>query len=101
MSLAGPLTNLALGAALTAAVNTGQLPDGLRIGLSYLALVRSRSELTGHDYRRAPAVDIARLAPSRPASTIGSSYSEASRIFFLLSGQETLDFPQIRWLRVS
>jgi Zn-dependent protease len=40
VSLAGPLTNLALGAALAAAVSTGQLPDGLRTGLSYLALVQ-------------------------------------------------------------
>jgi len=40
VSLVGPLTNLALGGALAAAVNTGQLPDGLRIGLSYLALVQ-------------------------------------------------------------
>jgi Zn-dependent protease len=40
VSLAGPLINLALGAALTAVVAASQLPDGLTAGLSYLALVQ-------------------------------------------------------------
>ena len=40
VSLAGPLTNLTLGAALTAVVATIGLPDGLAAGLSYLALVQ-------------------------------------------------------------
>ncbi|MGH3770577.1 MAG: site-2 protease family protein [Pseudonocardiaceae bacterium] len=40
VSLAGPLTNLALGAALTAAVATSGLPEGLAAGLSCLALVQ-------------------------------------------------------------
>lgn len=40
VSLAGPLTNLVLGAALTAVVATMSLPDGLAAGLSYLALVQ-------------------------------------------------------------
>lgn len=40
VSLAGPLTNLALGAVLIAGVGTGALPDGLAAGLSYLALVQ-------------------------------------------------------------
>lgn len=40
MSLAGPLTNLAIGIALVAAVGSGALPTGLAIGLSYLALVQ-------------------------------------------------------------
>ena len=40
VSLAGPLTNLALGVALVAAVATATLPTGLAIGLSYLALVQ-------------------------------------------------------------
>lgn len=40
MSLAGPLTNLAIGVALVAVVGSGALPTGLAIGLSYLALVQ-------------------------------------------------------------
>lgn len=40
MSLAGPLTNLAIGVMLVAVVGTGALPTGLAIGLSYLALVQ-------------------------------------------------------------
>lgn len=40
VSLAGPLTNLALGVALVATVTTPALPIGLAIGLSYLALVQ-------------------------------------------------------------
>jgi len=40
VSLAGPLTNLALGAALIAAAGSGTLPAGLAAGLSYLALVQ-------------------------------------------------------------
>jgi len=40
VSLAGPLTNLAIGVALVATVATGALPTGLAIGLSYLALVQ-------------------------------------------------------------
>ncbi len=40
VSLAGPLTNLALGAAITAVVATDTIPDGLAAGLSYLALVQ-------------------------------------------------------------
>ncbi|MFN2495245.1 MAG: site-2 protease family protein [Pseudonocardiaceae bacterium] len=40
VSLAGPLTNLALGAVLIAVVGTGTLSDGLTAGLSYLALVQ-------------------------------------------------------------
>ncbi len=40
VSLAGPLTNLALGVALVATVATTTLPTGLAIGLSYLALVQ-------------------------------------------------------------
>ncbi len=40
VSLAGPLTNLALGAALAAVVATITLPVGLAAGLSYLALVQ-------------------------------------------------------------
>jgi Zn-dependent protease len=40
VSLAGPLTNLALGAAITAVVAISGLPDGLAAGLSYLALVQ-------------------------------------------------------------
>jgi Zn-dependent protease len=40
VSLAGPLTNLALGVALVATVATTALPIGLAIGLSYLALVQ-------------------------------------------------------------
>lgn len=40
VSLAGPLTNLALGAALIAVVSAGGLPDGLAVGLSCLALVQ-------------------------------------------------------------
>jgi Zn-dependent protease len=40
VSLAGPLTNLALGAALTAVVGTSRLPEGLAAGLSCLALVQ-------------------------------------------------------------
>ncbi|MGH4015904.1 MAG: site-2 protease family protein [Pseudonocardiaceae bacterium] len=40
VSLAGPLTNLALGAVLIAVVRTGTLPEGLAAGLSYLALVQ-------------------------------------------------------------
>ncbi|MGH3686209.1 MAG: site-2 protease family protein [Pseudonocardiaceae bacterium] len=40
VSLAGPLTNLALGAILTAVVAASQLPAGLAAGLSYLALVQ-------------------------------------------------------------
>ena len=40
VSLAGPLTNLVLGAAITAVVATSSLPDGLAAGLSYLALVQ-------------------------------------------------------------
>ncbi|MGH3841497.1 MAG: site-2 protease family protein [Pseudonocardiaceae bacterium] len=40
VSLAGPLTNLVLGAALTAVVATGGASDGLAKGLSCLALVQ-------------------------------------------------------------
>lgn len=40
MSLAGPLTNLAIGIVLVAAVGSGTLPVGLAVGLSYLALVQ-------------------------------------------------------------
>ncbi len=40
VSLAGPLTNLAIGVALVATVATGALPTGLATGLSYLALVQ-------------------------------------------------------------
>ena len=40
VSLAGPLTNLAIGVVLVATVATGALPTGLAIGLSYLALVQ-------------------------------------------------------------
>ena len=40
VSLAGPLTNLVLGAVLIAVVALGSLPDGLTAGLSYLALVQ-------------------------------------------------------------
>jgi Zn-dependent protease len=40
VSLAGPLTNLALGVALIAVVGITKLPDGLASGLSYLALVQ-------------------------------------------------------------
>ncbi|MDQ3764912.1 MAG: site-2 protease family protein [Actinomycetota bacterium] len=40
VSLAGPLTNLALGAVLTAVVAASNLPEGLTAGLSYLALVQ-------------------------------------------------------------
>ncbi|MGH3986872.1 MAG: site-2 protease family protein [Pseudonocardiaceae bacterium] len=40
VSLAGPLTNLALGAVLIAVVGIAELPDGLAAGLSYLALVQ-------------------------------------------------------------
>lgn len=40
VSLAGPLTNLALGVLLIAVVGIGSLPDGLAAGLSYLALVQ-------------------------------------------------------------
>jgi Zn-dependent protease len=40
VSLAGPLTNLALGAALTAVVALSSVPEGLAAGLSYLALVQ-------------------------------------------------------------
>ncbi|MBV9140870.1 MAG: site-2 protease family protein [Pseudonocardiales bacterium] len=40
VALAGPLTNLALGAALTAVVATIPLPEGLAAGLSWLALVQ-------------------------------------------------------------
>jgi Zn-dependent protease len=40
VSLAGPLTNLILGAAVTAVVAIISLPDGLAAGLSYLALVQ-------------------------------------------------------------
>jgi Zn-dependent protease len=40
VSLAGPLTNLALGAALTTVVGTSRLPEGLTAGLSCLALVQ-------------------------------------------------------------
>ena len=40
VSLAGPLSNLVLGAALAAAVAASAPPDGLAAGLSYLALVQ-------------------------------------------------------------
>ncbi len=40
VSLAGPLTNLVLGAVLAAVVSVGGLPIGLAAGLSYLALVQ-------------------------------------------------------------
>jgi Zn-dependent protease len=40
VSLAGPLTNLALGAVLIVVVGISRLPDGLAVGLSYLALVQ-------------------------------------------------------------
>ncbi|MGH3898611.1 MAG: site-2 protease family protein [Pseudonocardiaceae bacterium] len=40
VSLAGPLTNLALGVVLTAVVGIGGLTGGLAAGLSYLALVQ-------------------------------------------------------------
>ncbi len=40
VSLAGPLTNLILGAALTAVVATGAASEGLAEGLSWLALVQ-------------------------------------------------------------
>jgi Zn-dependent protease len=40
VSLAGPLTNLALGAVLAAVVGTSRLPAGLAAGLSCLALVQ-------------------------------------------------------------
>ena len=40
VSLAGPLTNLAIGVALVATVATDALPTGLATGLSYLALVQ-------------------------------------------------------------
>ncbi|WP_216209442.1 site-2 protease family protein [Amycolatopsis aidingensis] len=40
VSLAGPLSNLAIGAVLTAVVALVQLPAGLAIGLSYLALLQ-------------------------------------------------------------
>ncbi|MGH3796144.1 MAG: site-2 protease family protein [Pseudonocardiaceae bacterium] len=40
VSLAGPLTNLVLGVVLITVVGSGVLPDGLAIGLSYLALVQ-------------------------------------------------------------
>ncbi|MGH3814738.1 MAG: site-2 protease family protein [Pseudonocardiaceae bacterium] len=40
VSLAGPLTNLALGAVLIAVVGISGPPDGLAAGLSYLALVQ-------------------------------------------------------------
>ncbi|MGH4009324.1 MAG: hypothetical protein ACRDTH_14430 [Pseudonocardiaceae bacterium] len=40
MSLAGPLTNLVLGAGLILVVGIGQLPDGFAAGLSYLALMQ-------------------------------------------------------------
>jgi Zn-dependent protease len=40
VSLAGPLTNLALGVVLIAVVGIVRLPDGLTAGLSYLALVQ-------------------------------------------------------------
>ncbi|MDQ3886710.1 MAG: site-2 protease family protein [Actinomycetota bacterium] len=40
VSLAGPLTNLAVGVVLVVTVATGALPTGLAIGLSYLALVQ-------------------------------------------------------------
>lgn len=40
VSLAGPLVNLILGAALTAVVALSPLPGGLAAGLSYLALVQ-------------------------------------------------------------
>ncbi|MGH3775542.1 MAG: site-2 protease family protein [Pseudonocardiaceae bacterium] len=40
VSLAGPLTNLVLGAILIAVVGIAELPGGLAAGLSYLALVQ-------------------------------------------------------------
>jgi Zn-dependent protease len=40
VSLAGPLTNLALGVVLITVVGLGTLPGGLAVGLSYLALVQ-------------------------------------------------------------
>lgn len=40
VSLAGPLANLIVGALLIVAVNSGALPVGLVVGLSYLALVQ-------------------------------------------------------------
>ncbi len=40
VSLAGPATNLVIGALLTAAVATVPMPDGLAIGLSCLALIQ-------------------------------------------------------------
>ncbi|MGH3802698.1 MAG: site-2 protease family protein [Pseudonocardiaceae bacterium] len=40
VSLAGPLTNLALGSVLIAVVSIGGFPAGLAAGLSYLALVQ-------------------------------------------------------------
>ncbi|WP_092529629.1 site-2 protease family protein [Amycolatopsis arida] len=40
VSLAGPLTNLALGAALTAVVVLVPMPYGLAVGLSYLAMLQ-------------------------------------------------------------
>jgi Zn-dependent protease len=40
VSLAGPLTNLALGLVLTVVVAAVDLPDGLTVGLSYLALLQ-------------------------------------------------------------
>ncbi|MGH3907100.1 MAG: site-2 protease family protein [Pseudonocardiaceae bacterium] len=40
VSLAGPLTNLALGAVLIAVISTATMPAGLAAGLSYLALVQ-------------------------------------------------------------
>jgi Zn-dependent protease len=40
VSVAGPLTNLALGAVLIAVVGLGRLPVGLAVGLSYLGLVQ-------------------------------------------------------------
>lgn len=40
VSLAGPLSNLGLGIALVAVATAVPMPDGLRIGLAYLALVQ-------------------------------------------------------------
>lgn len=68
VSLAGPLTNLALGALLIAAVRPGALPDGLAAGLAYLALVQVLAFVL--NILPVPGLDgFGALEPYLPAST--------------------------------
>jgi len=86
VSLAGPLTNLALGAALIAVVATSRLPEGLADGLSCLALVQVLAFVL--NILPVPGLDgFGALEPYLPASTrrfAGSLAWYAPMLLFVL-----------------